>query len=326
MDDVFVGSEALRHGTLSRYQLRTGFRAIYPDVYRAACATPSLRTRSAAAWLWSGRRGVLAGLAAAALHGSDWVGDDEPVELIWRNPHPPGGVITRNQRLERDEVTRVVGIPVTTPARTAFDLARLVPTEDVVARLDALMRATPFSGEDVLLLAKRYPGARGLRQLRTALPLADPGAASPKETWLRLLLTDAGLPAPETQIPVVDHYRTVAVLDMGWEQFKVAVEYDGDQHRTSRRQYVRDLRRLKALEECGWIVVRVIAEDRPEDVLRRVHEALRGRGYRAVGASWALNQDPGTAGWSGPSSRRPRLGSSRRRAAAAARNGTAPGP
>ncbi len=87
------------------------------------------------------------------------------------------------------------------------------------------MRATPFSGEDVLLLAKRYPGARGLRRLRTALPLVGPGAASPKETWLRLLVIDAGLPPPETQIPVVDHYRTVAVLDMGWEQFRVAVEY-----------------------------------------------------------------------------------------------------
>lgn len=98
------------------------------------------------------------------------------------------------------------------------------------------MRATPFSVEDVLLLAKRYPSARGLRRLRTALPLVDPGAASPKESWLRLLLINAGLPAPETQIPVVDHYRTLAVLDMGWEQFMVAVEYDGDQHRTSRRQ------------------------------------------------------------------------------------------
>lgn len=102
----------------------------------------------------------------------------------------------------------------------------------------------------------------------------------PKETWLRLLIVRAGLPTPETQIPVVMHYRTVAVLDMGWDRFKVAVEYDGDQHRTSRRQYVRDIRRLHALEECGWIVVRVVAEDRPAAVIDRVREALRRRGYR----------------------------------------------
>ena len=66
----------------------------------------------------------MAGLAAAALHGSDWIGDDEAVELIWRNPHPPAGVLTRNQRVEGDEVTRVDGLPVTTSARTAFDLSR----------------------------------------------------------------------------------------------------------------------------------------------------------------------------------------------------------
>jgi hypothetical protein len=198
VDDVFRGSEAVRRGRLSPYQLRTRFRAICPGVYVAEWAAPTLRTRSIAAWLWSGRRGILAGLAAAALHGTDWIDDDEPIELIWRNPHPPVGVITRNQRVESDEVTRVAGLPVTTLARTAYDLARGLPTGEAVTRLDALMRATPFSTEDVFMLAKRYPGARGLRRLRAALPLVDPGAASPRETWLRLLLIDAGLPVPTT--------------------------------------------------------------------------------------------------------------------------------
>lgn len=88
MDDVFVGSEAVRRGQLSSHRLRTDFRAIHPDIYLGNYAPPSLRTRSLAAWLWSGRRGVLAGLAAAALHGANWIDDDEPIELLWRNPHP----------------------------------------------------------------------------------------------------------------------------------------------------------------------------------------------------------------------------------------------
>jgi hypothetical protein len=149
-----------------------------------------------------------------------------------------------------------------------------------VARLDALMRATPFSIEDVLLFAKRYPGARGLRRLRTALPLVDSGAASVKETWLRLLLIDAGLPTPATQIPVVQRYRKVALLDMGWSEFGVAVEYDGDHHRSDRGQFVRDQWRLRKLAEMGWIIIRVIAEDKPEDVVQRVRDALISRGYR----------------------------------------------
>lgn len=280
MDKVFRGSEALRQGQLSRYQLRAGFRAIYPDVYLPRCASSSLRARAVAAWLWSGRRGVLAGLAAAALHGAAWIDDDERVELIWSNTRPPAGVLTRNQRVDTDEITAVAGFPVTTPARTAFDLARHLPAGEAVARLDALKRASPFSVEDVLLLVKRHPGVLGLRRLRTKLPLVDPGAASPKETWLRLLLIDAGLPVPTTQIPVQENWRLVGVLDMGWEQYKVVAEYDGDQHRSDRRQYARDQWRMRKLEGLGWVVVRVIAEDKPEDVVRRVGDALRRRGYR----------------------------------------------
>lgn len=282
VDDVFVDSEAVRQGRLSPYQLRIGFRALYPDVYLGERATPSLRTRCVAAWLWSGRRGVLAGLAAAALHGSDWVDDDEPIELIWGNQHAPPGVITRHQRVGSDEVTRVAGVPLTTSARTAYDLARLLPKGEAVARLDALMRARPFSAEQVMALAARYPRARGLRRLRAALPLVDPGAASPKETWLRLLLIDAGMPAPESQITVNDGWRMVGVLDMGWRRYQVAVEYDGDHHRTNRRQYARDHWRLRKLEELGWIVIRVIAEDKPQDVVRRVRGALNRRGCREI--------------------------------------------
>jgi hypothetical protein len=280
MSDVFIGSEAVRQGKLTPYQLRSRFTSIYPDVYLPNRVAPSLQTRAEAAWLWSGRRGVLAGLAAAALHGSSWIDDDEPIELIWRNPHPPAGVVARNQRVDSDEVTHVARLPVTTPARTAFDFGRQLPRGDAVARLDALMRTAPFAVEDVLLLAKRYPGARGLRRLRAALPLVDDGAASPRETWLRLLLIDAGLPVPTTQIPVHENWRLVAVLDMGWEKYKVAVEYDGDHHRTNRRQYAKDQRRLRTLEAIGWIIIRVIAEDAPHDVLRRVRAALAARGYR----------------------------------------------
>ena len=279
MSHVFVGSEAVLRGKLSPYQLRARFRSIYPNVYLADCSAPSFRQRSEAAWLWSGRRGVLAGLSAAALHGSDWINDDEPVELIWRNPHPPAGVITRSQRLDDDEITHAARLPVTTPARTAYDLGRQLPRGEAVARLDALMRATPFSVEDVLLLAKRYPAARGLRRLRAVLPLVDGGAASPKESWLRLLIVDAGLPTPTTQIPVHEHWHLVGVLDMGWEKCKVAVEYDGDHHRANRRQYVKDQRRLRKLKALGWIIIRVIAEDAAQDVVQQVRDALISRGY-----------------------------------------------
>ena len=96
------------------------------------------------------------------------------------------------------------------------------------------------------------------------------------------MLAEAGLPRPETQIPVNDGWRLVGVLDMGWERYKVGVEYDGEHHRTDRRQYARDQWRLRRLDELGWIVVRVIVGDKPEDVVRRVRAALGRRGCREI--------------------------------------------
>lgn len=268
-------------GDVTRHELQRWYRPVYPGVYAPKGHELSLRDRTIGAWLWSGRRAVIAGVAASALHGARWVDDDTPIESIWANTRPPPGLIARDEMLADDEVTRVVGLPVTTPARTAYDLGRHLPRGQAVARLDALMRAKPFSIEDVLLLDKRHVGARGVRRLRSVLPLVDGGAASPKETWLRLLLIDAGLPVPTTQIPVNQNWRTIAVLDMGWERYVVAAEYDGDHHRSDRPQYVKDQRRLRKLEQLGWIVIRVIAEDRPDEIVARVRDALHARGWRA---------------------------------------------
>ncbi|BBY41202.1 hypothetical protein MMAN_53360 [Mycobacterium mantenii] len=90
---------------------------------------------------------------------------------------------------------------------------------------------------------------------------------------MRLLLIDAGLPRPVTQIRVTDG-RLVAYLDMGREQPMVAVEYDGEQHRTDRNQYVKDIRRAEMISRLGWNVIRVINEDRPNLIVQRVREAL----------------------------------------------------
>jgi hypothetical protein len=278
---VFIGSEAIANAEVTRHELQRWYKPIYPGVYAARRQQLSLRHRTEGAWLWSRRRAIVAGVAASALHGARWVDPDVPIELVWSNTRPPRGIVAREQLLSDDEVARVAGLPVTTPVRTAYDLGRYLPRGQAVARLDALMRATPFSREDVLLLAQRYPAARGVRQLRSVLHLVDGGASSPKETWLRLLLIDAGLPTLITQIPVVDGYRALAMLDMGWREFGVAVEYDGDHHRSDRRQYVKDQWRLRKLAELGWIIVRVIAEDKPENVIERVRRALLARGWRA---------------------------------------------
>lgn len=282
MKEPFVGSEALRCGSLSRHQLRTRYRAVFPDVYVPVHVVPSLEVRTRAAWLWSGGQAVIAGAAAAFLHGAKWIPDDVPVELICDRPRAPHGVLTRRCALTKGETQSIDGLPVTAPERTAFDIGRRGAIRSAVVRLDALARATDFKVDDVLSVARRHPGAPGLRQLETALELIDPGAQSPRESYLRLLLLDAGLPRPQTQLPVLGGDGIpFAYLDLGWDEAMVAVEYDGDQHRTDRRQYVKDVRRLERLERMGWIVVRVVAEDHPVDVVRRVRAALVASSVRS---------------------------------------------
>lgn len=216
--EPFIGSEAVAAGTLTPYELRRYHRAILPSVYVPENTEPSVQQRAIGAWLWSGRQGVVAGLAASALHGAKWVDDDIPVELIWRNARPPSGVITRHDRLLDGEAKVRDGLPVTTPERTAFDLGRRGGLMRAVAHLDALARATRFHVSDVAGLVAEHPHTRGLRRLEQALDLVDRGAESPKETWLRLLLIRQGYPRPRTQIPVIspDGWRKY-YLDMGWK-------------------------------------------------------------------------------------------------------------
>ncbi|OBB01381.1 hypothetical protein A5662_13580 [Mycobacteriaceae bacterium 1482268.1] len=281
--EIIVGTEAVANGVVTRKELARWYRPFFPNVHAPRGRELTLRDRAAGAWLWSKRRAIVTGVAASAIHGADWVKADTTIELIFKHTHayPPAGIVARSERIADDEICWVDGIPVTTVARTALDIGRHLPRDRAIARLDALMRAAPFSTEEVLLLAKRYRGARGVKILRDALPLVDGGAASPRETWLRLIYIDAGLPKPTTQIPIFDTDGTLLrTVDMGWEKFKVVSEYDGDQHRTNRSQYVKDMRVIPEIERLGFIVDRVIKEDRPVAIARRAWDAMVSRGWR----------------------------------------------
>ncbi len=278
MNYPFIGSEAVAAGALSKSALRSQYNRVFPDVYlnREGDRTPVTLAR--AGWLWSGRTAVVAGRSAAALLGASWVDAKSPVELIHGNRNAPVGIAVHGDRTAADEITTLDGMALTSPERTALDLGCWYPLGAAVASLDALAAATSVDLVRVAILAERYPGRRGIRRAKRALSLVDGGAQSPKETWLRLLLIQGGFPRPRTQIPVCDGVgKAIAYLDMGWEELKVAVEYDGEQHRTDRRQYTWDVHRLELLSQLGWTVVRVLAGDRREDILMRVHEAIGRR-------------------------------------------------
>jgi very-short-patch-repair endonuclease len=278
---VFLGSEALAAGTLNRYQLRTQHDRIYRNVYtrRGTLLTPADKAR--AAWLWSGRRAVVAGLSAAALLGSRWIDTTAPAELNQASRCGPSGIRIHSDELWPDEVGLIRGITATSPARTAFDLGRRKGTTTAVIRVDALLHATDLKIVDVESLLLRHKGVRGTVDLRKVLALADLGAESPQETRLRLLLTENGLRPSHTQIEVFDRGFLVGRLDMGWREWKVGVQYDGAQHWTDPRQRARDIDQDVAYRDLGWRIVRVGADlmrYREATVIRRVEAALQAAG------------------------------------------------
>jgi hypothetical protein len=284
-DWPFRGTDALAAGLVTPHQLRTEFESVHRNVYipRGQPLTPV--TRAIAAWLWSGRTATMAGLSAAALYRTAWIDAWLPAELNRQSRDKTHGIILHSDVLWDDEVCLHDGLQMTTPARTAFDLGRRKGFTNTLIQLDALTHATGLKVADVELLADRHRGARGLVQLRRVLPMVDGGAESPYETRTRLVLITSGLPRPQTQIEVRGDWGAVlARIDMGWEEWKVGVEFDGAHHWTDPAQRTRDIDRLAELEARGWIIIRVSADllrHRPDVVVARIRRALRAAGCTA---------------------------------------------
>ncbi|EHB56140.1 hypothetical protein MycrhDRAFT_3334 [Mycolicibacterium rhodesiae JS60] len=280
-DEPFVGTTALASGLVTDYQLRTRYRAVYRNVYLANGVSLTAARRARAAWLFAGPDVVLAGISAAAIHGTKWLDGSAPAEIIRGDRHGPPGMVARSYAIADDQVCTRRGMRLTTPARTAFDIGRSRHLDQAVPLLDALMNATRLKPDAVLAIADASPCVRGVRRLRAAMKLADGGAESPRETQVRLLLIGAGLPAPETQIEFFDDYGDVVIrVDMGWRRWQVAVEYDGVQHWADGKQRSWDIDRIAILDALGWVVVRVSADmlSRPGVIIARVTAKLRAAG------------------------------------------------
>ena len=217
------------------------------------------------------------------MHGTRWLPADAPAELTRVRSAAAPGILIHRDTLVEDEVCLVQSIECTTAARTAYDVGRRIPVDEAIIRIDALLNATRCPVPDIVGIADRYRGAMGIRNLRKVLELVDGGAESPQETRVRLLLIRDGLPRPITQIPVRDATgRVVRRIDMGWPEYGVGVEYDGEHHWTDPAAHAEDITRLELLAARGWTIIRVSARhlrDAPEGISRRARHALRERGW-----------------------------------------------
>ena len=255
----FRGSEALAAGLVSYRRLHgPGYRRVFPDVYLDSAVPLDLVTRSRAAYLLvRDRYGVLAGYSAAALLGADCAPRDAPAEvMVPRYVRAFPMLRVSYGRPEPADVEVVSGCLVTTPERTAWDLARRLPLVEAVVAVDALAHQR-FDPADLLARRAKHPGARGCRRLDEVVGLSNPRAESPMETRLRLALIAGGLPVPEVQYEILDQdWRVVARVDLAYPDAKLAIEYDGAAHFDA-RQRAHDLRRDNDLSRYGWHTTRV---------------------------------------------------------------------
>jgi hypothetical protein len=152
--------------------------------------------------------------------------------------------------------------PATSTARTALDLARGIGTTGLpfhrqVAWVDALLRATGLPAATARRTITRGVGLHGIHAATQVLRAARDGVDSPKETELRLLIVARGFPEPRVQCPVSDTAGTIfASLDLGWEEWRSGLEYDGAVHREA-EQHSRDLARHNRIRGAGWTVLQV---------------------------------------------------------------------
>lgn len=159
-------------------------------------------------------------------------------------------------------VPGATGVDPDTGSRRRLTSDWLVAVGDYLLTGPRIGRArVPLCTRDDLMRAiQRRRRKRGVKDLALALDRVRPGAHSPRETLLRLGLVDHGLPEPDVQVPVV----TAAGLrhaDLGYPDARLLLEYQGDHHRTDRRQWLEDLTRVQLLQDAGYDVMVVGAAD-----------------------------------------------------------------
>lgn len=270
--DVFTTAGASAIG-ISRWELARllaegSVRRVLRDVYARGDVRDTLDVRARAAALVLAPHAVVVDRSAAWLWGVDALRLSEvpePPELevfVLRGrkrvtrPEVVGGV----RDLRPSDIVTVAGVRVTTPLRTCLDLGCRLSRYEALAAMDALAR---IHGLTVPMLAAELPRfrrRRGVVQARVLIPLVDARAESSGESFTRLAIHQAGLPAPKPQHWVVEDGRRVFRLDLAYPEVRVCVEYDGVEFHSSPEDRAADDRRREWLEDRGWTVI-VVAKD-----------------------------------------------------------------
>lgn len=290
VEDAILALASRQHGVVTRTQLQqAGIRRCTVDrrvsagrlrlLHRCVYLVGPLfipRAREMAAALACGESAVVSHLSAAWLWPvlPDRDGS-APIEIILRhgNRSRSGVRIRRIRTLRPDEATRLEGIPITTPARTLYDLASSVGSRELERAVTAALAQRLTSRSEILALLNRH-GPRGTAGLRSLVE-AEPGPVRTRslaEEHFLALIREGQLPVPEINV-VLRGYE----VDFFWRGAGLVAEMDGFAFHSSRVAFEGDRRRDAALAAAGLRVMRVTwrqLQSEPKAVLARLAGAL----------------------------------------------------
>jgi very-short-patch-repair endonuclease len=268
----------LTRTTIDNWVKHSRLHPLYRGIFLLGHPRPIAGAPQLAAVLACGRGAVLSHLSAAGLWrllpGRE---GDVDVTVPGRNPGRRRGIrVHRVNALDRRDVRKLGGIPITSPARTIFDVAAVVRRRELEQALaEAYARRLARRSDFVSLLARRSsrPGTRALRAL------LDDGAPaltrSEAEDRLLALIRAGELPQPESNIRIGRHE-----VDFLWREQRLVVEVDGFAFHSSRSAFERDRRRDAELGTLGFRVMRVTWRqivNEPEALVARLAAALAVR-------------------------------------------------
>ncbi|CAN7477206.1 hypothetical protein LJR186_003222 [Microbacterium foliorum] len=224
--------------------------------------------------------------------GSWKVADDIDVVVATDAVRPrTRGVRSRRLATGRAQLWWIGRVPVVDPLTALFLCVASFTDDELVVALDALVTtANNYPGlradrplhtvEEIDQRLRHWGRFAGCARVRAALPAVRASVESPKETETRLLLVAAGLPEPVVQHEIRRDGVIIARSDLAYPELRIAVEYEGDGHRTDRDQWRRDIQRQRELEDIGWIVIRVTQLDLDDGgrmLLDRIRRAIASR-------------------------------------------------
>lgn len=230
---------ALRVG-LTAEQLRSRcWVRLFKDVYIYAAIPLTDQVRFEAARLALPADAVATGHTAAWLFGvwTPRVGAAVPMEfgvVRERGARSRGGVGARRLTLDEGDVDEWNGIPVTTPERTCFGLMAAETRDEAVVWADVFLHGGLITQAGMRRYADERPRRPYVAHVRDALTLARPGAASPMETRLRLVVVVfGGLPEPPLLNEAIydEDGNFLGKPDLGYLSPDFGLEYDGAYHR-----------------------------------------------------------------------------------------------